>query len=96
VFKSADARPSTRARVLIAEDHPQVAEVISKLVGRNFDVVGTVGTDTDALRSTMELNPQILILDLFMPDRRQRGRKAIEKQSMQNKSCLCECIDERG
>ena len=37
------ARRMERARVLLAEDHPRVAEELRRLLEREFDVVAVVG-----------------------------------------------------
>ena len=40
----------TRPRVLLADDHLLVLEGLTKLMEREFDVVGAVNTGTEAVR----------------------------------------------
>ena len=57
-------------RVLIADDHPLFREAVRKLLESDpgFEVIGEVGTGRDAIRVARELSPDIVLLDLMMPD----------------------------
>lgn len=57
-------------RVLIVEDDFMVARVHSRYVGRQegFIVVGTAHTGAGALRLAAELRPDLVILDIYLPD----------------------------
>ena len=59
--------PSTRARVLLADDHTLVAEGIGKLLEDEFDLIGTVDNGREALEVAQRLKPDIIILDISMP-----------------------------
>lgn len=61
---------SSAIRVLIADDHPLFREAVRKLLESDpgFDVVAEVGTGRDAIRVARELSPDIVLLDLVMPD----------------------------
>ena len=61
---------SSAIRVLIADDHPLFREAVRKLLESDpgFDVVAEVGTGRDAIRVARELSPDIVLLDLMMPD----------------------------
>jgi two-component system, NarL family, nitrate/nitrite response regulator NarL len=56
--------------VLIADDHPLFREAVRKLLesDRGFDVIGEVGTGRDAITVARNLSPDIVLLDLMMPD----------------------------
>jgi DNA-binding NarL/FixJ family response regulator len=56
-----------RARVLIADDHKLVAEACKGLLEPEFDVVGTVSDGRALLQATSELRPDVVILDISMP-----------------------------
>jgi DNA-binding NarL/FixJ family response regulator len=56
-----------RARILIADDHTLVAELCSKLLEAEFDVVGTVGDGLALVRSASELKPDVIVVDIGMP-----------------------------
>jgi two-component system, NarL family, nitrate/nitrite response regulator NarL len=61
---------SSAIRVLVADDHPLFREAVRKLLesAGGFDVVAEVGTGRDAIRVARELSPDIVLLDLVMPD----------------------------
>jgi DNA-binding NarL/FixJ family response regulator len=57
-------------RVVIADDHPVVRDGLSALLSSvpGIDVVGTAATGREALRAAVTLRPQVLVLDVQMPD----------------------------
>lgn len=61
---------SNPARVMIVDDHPMVAEGIEAILETydDIDVVGTLSNARDALSKLMDLNPDVVLLDLNMPD----------------------------
>jgi DNA-binding NarL/FixJ family response regulator len=56
-----------RPRVLLAEDHPGVAEQLRALLEPEFDVVATVGDGVALLRAEDELRPDAVVTDITMP-----------------------------
>lgn len=59
--------PTTRPRILIADDHTLVADLCRKLLEKEFDVVGTVDNGRAMVRTAMELKPDLILLDIAMP-----------------------------
>jgi DNA-binding NarL/FixJ family response regulator len=57
-------------KVLIVEDHPIVREGVTAVLARarDIDVVGAAGTVGDGLRLAAKLEPDVVILDLKLPD----------------------------
>jgi DNA-binding NarL/FixJ family response regulator len=57
-------------RVVIADDHPITRDALKKLLAREEDieVVGEAGDGREALDRVQELNPDVLLLDLRMPN----------------------------
>lgn len=56
-------------RLLVADDHPMIRSAIDMLLrGSEFEVVGWVGTGAEALRKVEEVDPDIVMLDIQMPD----------------------------
>ena len=58
-------------RVLVVDDDFMVARVHTGFVSRieGFEVVGSSHTGADAVRATAELAPDLVLLDLYLPDR---------------------------
>ena len=58
----------TRQRVLCIEDHPEMIELIRLILGRQgFDVDGAEGGRA-GLKAMQENPPDLVLLDLMMPD----------------------------
>ena len=57
-------------RVLIVDDHPIVREGVSAVLERERDirVVGTATTAAEGLREAGRLDPDVILLDLKLPD----------------------------
>ena len=57
-------------RVALADDHPVVRDGLSALLGSvaGIDVVATAATGRDAVRAAVTLCPDVLVLDIQMPD----------------------------
>lgn len=56
-----------RARLLIADDHTLLAEACKNLLEPEFQVVGLVNNGRDLLRAAESLKPDVVILDIAMP-----------------------------
>lgn len=71
--KSAPPRPPVKSsptiRILLADDHPVVRIGVRNMLQSepSFEVVGEVGDGDEAITETLELLPDILLLDLYMP-----------------------------
>jgi len=59
-----------KIRVLIADDHPVVREGLSTMLSREQDiqVVGEAENGTEAIKKAGELQPDIILMDLRMPE----------------------------
>ena len=57
-------------RVMIVDDHEIVREGLQILLAEEagFDVVGTAGDGATALALAEKLNPDVILMDLVMPD----------------------------
>jgi DNA-binding NarL/FixJ family response regulator len=57
------------ARLLIVDDHPLTRGALSALLGGNgFDVIGEAADGLEAVERVRELQPEIVLLDLTMPE----------------------------
>lgn len=68
-MKQVNGIPSSRhrTRLLIADDHTVVAEAIKSILEPEFQVVGIVNNGRDLLRIAAELKPDVVIVDIGMP-----------------------------
>lgn len=66
-------------RIIIADDHPIVREGLATVLNQEEDleVVGQAGNGLDAVAQARELHPDIILMDLQMPE--MDGVAAIEK-----------------
>jgi DNA-binding NarL/FixJ family response regulator len=56
-------------RVLIVDDHPLTRDALAGLLFQHgFDVVGQAGSGAEAIQRAAELEPDLILLDLSMPD----------------------------
>jgi DNA-binding NarL/FixJ family response regulator len=56
-------------RILIVDDHPLTRDALAGLLAQNgFDVVGQAGSGAAAIAQAGELLPNLILLDLSMPD----------------------------
>jgi DNA-binding NarL/FixJ family response regulator len=56
-------------RILIVDDHPLTRDALAGLLAQNaFDVVGKAGSGEEAIAKAGELRPDLVLLDLSMPD----------------------------
>ncbi|HVH37737.1 MAG TPA: response regulator transcription factor [Sphingomicrobium sp.] len=56
-------------RILLADDHPMIRTAIEVLLrDTRFEIVGTASNGFEALREVDEVKPDILLLDLQMPE----------------------------
>lgn len=58
-----------RLRVLVIEDHPLFREGLRLLLDQSgVDVVATAGTGEDGVAAAVELQPDVVVMDLQLPD----------------------------
>src|SRR6476646_11613181 len=56
-----------RPRVLLADDHNQVLEMVAGLLATDFDIVATASDGQQALDLSIRLDPDVVVLDVTMP-----------------------------
>lgn len=57
----------SRPRILLADDHTLVLEGLSKLLEKDFELVGTVEDGRTLVNLAQELEPDVVVLDISMP-----------------------------
>ena len=75
----------TTVRILLADDHPIVRDGLKKLLQLedDFEVVGEAGDGREVLDKVQELDPDVLLLDLRMPNL--DGLSALQALQQSNK-----------
>jgi len=61
------------ARVLLADDHPEMLTQIANVLAGDFEIIGSVANGVDLLKATSLLDPDAVVLDITMP-----GKDGIE------------------
>ena len=55
------------ARVVLADDLPEMLEKVTQLLKDDFDVVGSAQNGQEAIEAAKTFNPDLLVLDISMP-----------------------------
>jgi len=59
--------PMNRPTIILAEDHPNVAEQLRRLLSDDFDVVAVVSHGEALVKAALRLKPDIVVTDISMP-----------------------------
>lgn len=57
-----------RPRILLADDHPGVLEHASRILAEDYEVVGVVSDGRAAVDAAFQLQPDLVVLDIMMPE----------------------------
>ncbi len=66
-----------KMRVLLADDHRGVLEVVRSLLKTEVEIVGCVDNGESLFNSAMELHPDVIVTDISMP--RLNGLEAVDR-----------------
>ena len=59
---------STRPRVLLADDYPDIVKAISRLLALDFEIVGSLTDGSALLETAQRLQPDVIVLDVHLPN----------------------------
>jgi DNA-binding NarL/FixJ family response regulator len=59
--------PTSRSRILIADDHTLIADLCRNLLQDEFEIVGTVSDGRAMVRAAAQLKPDVIVVDIAMP-----------------------------
>ncbi|HEY4363628.1 MAG TPA: response regulator transcription factor [Bryobacteraceae bacterium] len=68
--KDATEKKTKTVRIIVADDHPIVRDGLKKLLllEEDFEIVGEAGDGREVLEKVQQLDPDVLLLDLRMPN----------------------------
>jgi DNA-binding NarL/FixJ family response regulator len=71
-----------RATIILADDHPHVAEQIRHLLDDAFEVVAVVGHGEALVKAAARLRPDVVVTDISMPgmDGMQAARAMLDRR----------------
>ena len=58
----------SRPRVLIVDDHPALVRAVSRVLACDCDVVGSVADGSGLLEAAQDLQPDVIVLDVNLPN----------------------------
>lgn len=61
------ASASIKKRVLLVDDDDQLLRLISILLSPQFEMVGCVNTEVEAVEAVQSLRPDVVVLDIALP-----------------------------
>jgi DNA-binding NarL/FixJ family response regulator len=73
-----------RARIVLADDHPQLLEAATAILEPHFDIVSVVSDGKMLVSETLRLRPDVIVTDITMPV--MSGIDAI--QQLRDANCL--------
>jgi len=59
---------STRPRVLLADDYPDMVKALSRLLALDCEIVGSVADGSALLETAQRLQPDVIVLDVNLPN----------------------------
>ena len=59
---------SSRPRVLLADDYPDIVRAISRLLAEDCEIVGNVSDGSALLETAQRLQPDVIVLDMNLPN----------------------------
>jgi DNA-binding NarL/FixJ family response regulator len=60
-------RDGKKARILLADDHPDVIEKVIQLLEPSYEIVDAIGDGQSLIYAAEKLKPDVLVIDLTMP-----------------------------
>lgn len=57
----------SKVRILIADDHPGIPELVEEILGPTYEVIGNVRNGKTLVETAIRLEPDLIITDISMP-----------------------------
>ena len=59
---------SSRPRVLLVDDYPDIVKAISRLLAQDCEIVGSLADGRALLETAQRLQPDVIVLDVNLPN----------------------------
>ena len=59
---------SSRLRVLLADDYPNIVKAVGRLLAQDCEIVGSVADGSALLETAHRLQPDVVVLDVNLPN----------------------------
>ncbi len=59
---------SSRPRVLLADDYPDIVKAVSRLLAQDCEIVGSVADGSALLETAQRLQADVIVLDVNLPN----------------------------
>ena len=59
---------SSRPRVLLADDYPDILKALSRLLAQDCEIVGSLADGSALLETAQRLQPDVIVLDVNLPN----------------------------
>jgi DNA-binding NarL/FixJ family response regulator len=63
----ASEKSKDKVRILVADDHREVRELVENMLEQDFEVIRTVDNGKALVESALELQPDVIVTDISMP-----------------------------
>lgn len=73
---------SSKPRILLADDCERIVQTVSVLLAGEFEVVGCARDGAEAIKATIKLKPDVIVMDIVMP--KQDGIQAARRLRQMN------------
>ena len=57
----------SKVRILLADDHPYFSDMVERILGSGFEIIGKVDDGRALLDAAMRLTPDLILTDISMP-----------------------------
>ena len=87
---------STRPRVLLADDYPEMLHAVSRLLAVDCEIVGSVADGGSLLEAVQRLQPDVIVLDVNLPNVRSlEACRVITRMNPQIKVIMFTAVSDR-
>src|SRR5437660_4605866 len=62
-----DSQNEKKPRIVVADDHPEIIKTVTKILSREFELVGSAKNGLEAIGTVTQFQPDVLITDIEMP-----------------------------